>query len=172
MYVVYIVYHNINDIIHIVPYRDETHVYAQGLQMGVLSGSHDSINSKAEDPTSFLEDPSSTTCSRRMLHLPQTAVKCLSSYCPSYLFKLFSAWSLFCLPHAILFCNQDLPATRSSFGEKAFSFIGASIRRSLSESSKTFQPSLYSVKTFSTDSLLFACVCSVNNPFCFEYFMA
>ena len=73
----------------------------------------------------------STLSSRRKLHLSQTIFRCLSSPCPSYLPQLFSAPSS---SHHTWFHSSsqlNLPVTRSSFGQRSFSFTGAAMWQSL-----------------------------------------
>ena len=73
----------------------------------------------------------STLSSRRKLHLAQSVFKCLSSQSPSYLSQLFSAPSSSYYTRSSSSRQLNLPTTKSSFGQKAFSFAGASLWRSL-----------------------------------------
>ena len=73
----------------------------------------------------------STLSSRRKLHLVQSVFKCLSSQSPSYLSQLFSAPSSSYYTRSSSSRQLNLPTTKSSFGQKAFSFAGASLWRSL-----------------------------------------
>ena len=73
----------------------------------------------------------STHLSRRKRHLAQFVFKCLSSQSPSYLSQLFSTPSS---SYYIRSCSSNqlnLPVVKSSFGQKAFSFTGASLWRLL-----------------------------------------
>ena len=71
-----------------------------------------------------------TLASRRQLHLAQCMFRCLSSLSPPYLSKLFSYPSR---PGTRSTSTRqvNLPNCRTSFGQKAFSFAGASLWRSL-----------------------------------------
>ena len=73
----------------------------------------------------------STLSSRMKLHLSQTIFRCLSSHCPSYLSQLFSSPSSSHHTWSRSSNQLNLPVTRSSFGQRSFSFIGAAIWRSL-----------------------------------------
>ena len=72
-----------------------------------------------------------TLASRRKLHSAQMVFKCLSSNSPSYLSQLFSY-----PPSHYHTCSSsssqlNLPPLRTSLGQKCFSFMGASVWRSL-----------------------------------------
>ena len=72
----------------------------------------------------------STLSSRRKFHLAQTVFKCLYSPCPTYLSQLFPTPNS--SYHTRSSTSQlNLPAVRSSYGQRAFSFAGASMWRSL-----------------------------------------
>ena len=73
----------------------------------------------------------STLSSRRKLHLSQSVFKCLSSHWPSYLSQLFSGPNSSHHTQSYSSCQLNLLLTRSSFGQRSFSFIGASMWRSL-----------------------------------------
>ena len=73
----------------------------------------------------------STLSSRRKLHLSQSVLKCLSSQCLSYIFQLFSRPNSSHHTQLYSSCQLNLPFTRSSFGQRSFSFTGASMWRSL-----------------------------------------
>ena len=79
----------------------------------------------------------STLSARRNLHLAQTVFKCLSSESPSYLSQLFSSTSSHYNTHSSSTHQINLPSSRTSFGQKAFSFSSASFWRSLPEKMRT-----------------------------------
>ena len=79
----------------------------------------------------------STLSARRKLHLAQTVFKCLSSQSPLYLSQLFSAPSTHYNTRSSSSSQLNLPTTRTSFGQKAFSFAGASLWRSLPSDIRT-----------------------------------
>ena len=72
----------------------------------------------------------STLSSRRKLHLSQIVFKC-HVHCPSYLSQLFSGSNSSHHTQPYSSCQLSLPLTRSSFGQRSFSFTGASMWRSL-----------------------------------------
>ena len=68
---------------------------------------------------------------RTKLHMAQCMFRCLSSQSPSYLSNLFSSSS-----SSLTTCSSsthllNLPPVRTSYGQKAFSFAGASLWRTL-----------------------------------------
>ena len=69
----------------------------------------------------------STLSFRRKLHLAQTMFKCLLSQSPQYLSQLFSAPSSHYNTRSSSSSQLNLPCTKSSLGQKAFSFTGASL---------------------------------------------
>lgn len=73
----------------------------------------------------------STLGTRRKLHLAQTVYKCLSRQSPSYLSNLFSTPTSHYNTRASSTSQLNLPRLRTSLGQKAFSFVGASLWRSL-----------------------------------------
>ena len=73
----------------------------------------------------------STLLSRRKLHLAQSVFKCLSSQSPPYLSQLFSTPNSSYHTRSFSSNQLNLPVVKSSFGQKAFSFAGASLWRSL-----------------------------------------
>ena len=73
----------------------------------------------------------STLSSRRKFHLAQTVFKCLYSPCPTYLSQLFPTPSSSYHTRSSSSSQLNLPAARSSYGQRAFSFAGASVWRSL-----------------------------------------
>ena len=79
----------------------------------------------------------STLSARRNLHLAQTVFKCLSSESPSYLSQLFSSPSSHYNTRSSSTHQINLPPSRTSFGQKAFSFSGASLWRSLPDKMRT-----------------------------------
>ena len=79
----------------------------------------------------------STLSARRKLHLAQTVFKCLSSESPSYLSQLFSSPSSHYSTRSSSTHQINLPPSRTSFGQKAFSFSGASLWQSLPEKMRT-----------------------------------
>ena len=79
----------------------------------------------------------STLSARRNLHLAQTVFKCLSSESPSYLSQLFSSPSSHYNTRSSSTHQINLPPSRTSFGQKAFSFFGASLWRSLPDKMRT-----------------------------------
>ena len=72
-----------------------------------------------------------TLTSRRKLHMAQCMFRCLSSQSPPYLSKLFSYSSSHRKTRSSSTAQLNLPQTRTSLGQKSFSFAGASIWRSL-----------------------------------------
>ena len=80
----------------------------------------------------------STLSSHRKLHLAQSVFKCLSAQSP-YLSQIFSApCSSYCTQSSSS-RQLNLPATKSCYGQKAFSFTGASLWRSLPSSVRELQ---------------------------------
>ena len=79
----------------------------------------------------------STLSCRRKLHLAQTMFKCLSSQSPQYLSQLFSAPSSHYNTRSSSSSQLNLPCTKTSLGQKAFSFAGASLWRSLPANIRT-----------------------------------
>ena len=79
----------------------------------------------------------STLSTRRKLHVALTMFKCLSSQSPSYLTQLFSSPTSHYNTRSSSSCQLNLPSTRTCFGQKAFSFAGASLWRSLPENIRT-----------------------------------
>ena len=79
----------------------------------------------------------STLSCRRKLHLAQTMFKCLSSQSPQYLSQLFSAPSSHYNTRSSSSSQHNLPCTKTSLGQKAFSFAGASLWRSLPANIRT-----------------------------------
>ena len=73
----------------------------------------------------------STLFSRRKFHLAQTVFKCLHSLCPSYLTQLFPTPSSSYYTQSSSSSQLNPPSTKLSFGQRAFSFAGASMWRSL-----------------------------------------
>ena len=73
----------------------------------------------------------STLSSRRKFHLAQTVFKCLYSPCPTYLSQLFPTPNTSYHTRSSSSSQLNLPAVRSSYGQRAFSFAGASMWRSL-----------------------------------------
>ena len=73
----------------------------------------------------------STLSSRRKFHLAQTVFKCLYSPCPTYLSQLFPTPSSSYHTRSSSSSQLDLPAARSSYVQRAFSFAGPSVCRSL-----------------------------------------
>ena len=69
--------------------------------------------------------------SRRKFYLAQTIFKCLYSPCPTYLSQLFLTPNSSYLTRSSSSSQLNLPAVRSSYGQRAFSFAGASMWRSL-----------------------------------------
>ena len=84
----------------------------------------------------------STLSSRRKLHLSQAVFKCLSSQSPPYLSTLFSTPISSHYTRSRASSQLNLPPSKSSFRQRAFSFSGASMWRSL-------PPSIREVKDFS-----------------------
>ena len=72
-----------------------------------------------------------TLTSRRKLHLAQCMFRCLSFQSPPYLSKLFSYSSSHRKTRSSSTAQLNLPQSRTSFGQKSFSFSGASLWRSL-----------------------------------------
>ena len=81
----------------------------------------------------------STLSSRRKLHLAQSVFKCLSAQSPSYLSQLFSAPCSSYHTWSSSSRQLNLPATKSCYGQRAFSFTGASLWRSLPRSVRELQ---------------------------------
>ena len=79
----------------------------------------------------------STLSARRKLHLAQTMFKCLSSQSPPYLSQLFSSPNSHYNTRSSSTCQLNLPSSRTCFGQKAFSFAGASLWRSLPKNIRT-----------------------------------
>ena len=73
----------------------------------------------------------STLSARRKLHLAQTMFKCLSSQSPPYLSQLFTSLTSNYNIHSSSTHQLNQPSSRTSFGQKAFSFAGASLWQSL-----------------------------------------
>ena len=96
----------------------------------------------------------STLSSRRKLHLAQSVFKCLSSQSPSYLSQLFSTPSSSYDTQSSSSRQLNLPTTKSSFGQKAFSFTGASLWRSLRSAIRETQTLTNSPKSVLTFSIL------------------
>ena len=72
-----------------------------------------------------------TLTSRRKLHTAQMVFKCLSSNTPSYLSQLFSHPPSHYCTRSSSSSQLNLPPLRTSLGQRCFSFMGASIWRSL-----------------------------------------
>ena len=68
---------------------------------------------------------------RRKLHTAQLMFQCLSSKAPTYLTRLFSSPSTFHNTRSSTTRQLNLPALKTSLGQRAFSFAGASLWRSL-----------------------------------------
>ena len=73
----------------------------------------------------------STLSARWKIHLAQTVYKCVSSQSPTYLSNCFSTPTSQYNTRASSTSQLNLPRLRTSLGQKAFSFVGASIWRSL-----------------------------------------
>ena len=73
----------------------------------------------------------STLSARWKIHLVQTVYKCVSSQSPTYLSNLFPTPTSQYNTRASSTSQLNLPRLRTSLGQKAFSFVGASIWRSL-----------------------------------------
>ena len=73
----------------------------------------------------------STLSARQKVHLAQTVYKCLSLQSPTYLNNLFSTPASHYNTRASSTSQLNLPRFRTSLGQKAFSFVGASLWRSL-----------------------------------------
>ena len=87
----------------------------------VLRRSHDCSSSAA------LHDLQLTTLTLRCkLHLAQCMFRCLSFQSPPYLSKLFSYSSSHRKTQSSSTAQQNLPQSRTSLGQKSFSFSGAS----------------------------------------------
>ena len=71
-----------------------------------------------------------TLASRRKLHLAQMMFKCLSSRSPTYLSDLFPLSTSHHFTRASS-SKLNLPSFRTSMGQKSFSFLGASLWRTL-----------------------------------------
>lgn len=69
--------------------------------------------------------------SRRKLHMAQCMFRCLSSQSPPYLSQLFSPASSHYKTRSSSTSQLNLPLVRTTLGQKAFSFAGASLWRSL-----------------------------------------
>ena len=87
----------------------------------------------------------STLSCRRKLHLAQTMFKCLSSQSPQYLSQLFSVPSSHYNTRSSSSSQLNLTYTKTSLGQKAFSFAGASLWTSLPANIRTHMD----YKTFS-----------------------
>lgn len=74
-----------------------------------------------------------TLASRRKLHTAQMVFKCLSPLSPSppYLAQLLSPTTSHYRTRASSFSQLNLPPVKTSFGQKAFSYLGTSVWRSL-----------------------------------------
>ena len=82
--------------------------------------------------TAALQELGLTTLTlRRKLHMAQCMFRSLSSQAPPYLSRLFSYVSCHHNTRSSFTSQLNLPVVRSSFGQKAFSFAGASLWRSL-----------------------------------------
>ena len=68
---------------------------------------------------------------RRRVYLAQTVFKCLYSPCPSYLSQLLPSPSSSYHTQSSSSSQLNLSATKSCFGQRAFSFAGASMWRSI-----------------------------------------
>ena len=64
---------------------------------------------------------------RRKLHTAQLVFRCLSSEVPSYLSRLFSSPSTYRNTRSTTTHQLNLPALKTSLGQRAFSFAGASL---------------------------------------------
>ena len=73
----------------------------------------------------------STLSVEQKIHLAQTVYKCVSSQSPTYLSNLFSTPTSQYNTRTSSTSQLHLPRLCTSLGQKAFSFVGASIRRSL-----------------------------------------
>ena len=69
----------------------------------------------------------STISARRKIHLAQTVYKCVSSQSHTYLSNNFSTPTSPYNTRASSTSQLNLPRLRTSLGQKAFSFVGASI---------------------------------------------
>ena len=87
-----------------------------------------------------------TLASRRKLHLAQLMFKCLSSHSPTYLSDLFSLSTSHHFTRASTASQLNLPSLRTSMGQKSFSFLGASLWRTLPPEIRTNRD----FKTFSS----------------------
>ena len=82
--------------------------------------------------TAALQELGLTTLTlRRKLHMAQCMFRSLSSQAPPYVSRLFSYVSYHHNTRSSFTSQLNLPLVRSSFGQKAFSFAGASLWRSL-----------------------------------------
>ena len=92
----------------------------------VLHRKHDSSS------TAALKELGLTTLTlRRKLHTAQLVFRRLSSKAPSYLSRLFSSPSTYHNTCSSTTHQLNLPALKTSLGQRAFSFAGASLWRSL-----------------------------------------
>ena len=92
----------------------------------VLRRKHDSSS------TAALQELALTTLiSRRKLHMAQCVFQCLSCQSPSYLTWLFPSVSSYHDTRSSSTSQLNLPLLRTSTGQKAFSFAGASFWHSL-----------------------------------------
>ena len=87
---------------------------------------------RASSSATALRDLGLTTLSsRRKLHMAQCMFRCLSSHSPPYLSRLFSSASSHYTTQSSSTCQLNLPPVKTSFGQKAYSFAGASLWRTL-----------------------------------------
>ena len=73
----------------------------------------------------------STLTTRRKLHTAQMVFKCLTSNSPPYLSQLFSCPPSQYNTRSSSSSQLNLPPLRTSLGQRCFSFVGASVWRSL-----------------------------------------
>ena len=87
---------------------------------------------RASSSSAALKDLDLTTLTlRRKIHMAQCMFRCLSSHSPPYLARIFSSTSSRYATRSSSNCQLNLPPVKTSFGQKAFSFAGASLWRTL-----------------------------------------
>ena len=107
----------------------------------------------------------STLSSRRKFHLAQTVFKCLYSPCPTYLSQLFPTPSSSYHTRSSSSSQLNLPAARSSYGQRAFSFAGASVWRSLPATTREIRDfQVFSAKCEDLLIWLILLACAWLNP--------
>ena len=111
--------------------KEESHRLETLLNFACRTVLHKRKDYSASSASKELGTCISTLSARQKIHLAQTVCKCVSSQSPTHLSNLFSTPTSHYNTRASSTSQLNLPRLRTSLGQKAFSFVGTSIWRSL-----------------------------------------